>query len=511
MRKSEKIKRRLSSSQSIAAGTLSIMFFTVLSKGLGFVREMVLAANFGTSWRLDALIVAMDPALKIGGLLSSAIASMMIPIFVNLRANRDNKALKEYTSGIILITAMLLLAFGCLLTFFPEFFVRLFAPRFNPEETAYAIRKMRIMGLLPLLQGFNTLASSVLKSEKKYMLYSSVQLIFNIVAIPTIILFAPFFSEASYLLAFIVGTFLMNLAFLYIIRGKLQPVGFRGVLKNPAIRETLVLALPLIMSGSLGIINNIVDKAFASSLATGSISSLRYAQTMKGMITSIVVGSLMTTVFTELSESGGKKDHSALEFRLRKSSTDLLNFLIPLTAWAVLMARPLIALFFERGEFTDRSTTIVSAAFIGYSLTIVIAPVGQLISKTFVAFKKTYLTFFISLMSIGLNYLFNFLLIQRFNTMGIAISTSLVSIINILILYYLQRRIFHIDFLDKEGIVKNVIIAVIFFVPFYILRGRMNYALWLITMNLVFLVIFYLMNRAIIQTIILKIKNIKRM
>src|SRR6056297_3294756 len=139
MRKRDKIKRRLSTSQSVAAGTLSIMFFTIISKGLGFVREMVLAANFGTSWRLDALLVAMDPALKLGGMIASAIASMMIPIYIEEKSKRDPELTKAYVTQVLFISSLLLLAFGLLLSLFPELLVNIFAPKFNEREAAYAI------------------------------------------------------------------------------------------------------------------------------------------------------------------------------------------------------------------------------------------------------------------------------------------------------------------------------------------------------------------------------------
>jgi putative peptidoglycan lipid II flippase len=351
------------------------MFFTIISKVLGLVREMVLAAQFGTNWRLDALIIAMDPALQISTIISSAMATMIIPIYIDIKSKKDSLLLKQYTTKIVFLSSFLLILFGFFLMIFPEFFIKLFAPNFEGKELAYAISKLKYVGILPLVNGINILFTALLKAEKTYLAYSLTQLIYNIIAIPVIICFAPFFSESSYLLAYLCGTLAMDLFLLILVRKHFKLSSLFKRSSNTSVRKTLFLAAPLMLSGSLSIINNIVDKAFASSLSAGSISAMRFAQTIRAMITSIIVGSLMATIFTELSEASSRNDMKALTFRLNKTSTDLFNLLIPLTSWLVIVAQPIISLLFQRGAFTSDSTKLVSSAFLGYSFIIVIGPI----------------------------------------------------------------------------------------------------------------------------------------
>ncbi len=497
-----KIKTTLSKPQSIATGTISIMIFTIISKAMGFVREMVLAANFGTSWRLDALIVAMDPATKIGGIVSGAIASMMVPIYIGEQRKKDPERIKEYTTQILFISSLLLIGFGIMFSVFPELFVRIFAPKFNGEEFEYAVRKMRIIGFLPFIQGFHSLATSLLNAEKKYMLASVIQLVFNIVTIPSIIIFAPFFSEASYLFAFIIGTVMVDLALLYVLRKKIDLRKLSKTFQNQAIKETIILALPLLLSGSLGIINGIVDKAFASSLDSGSISALRYAQTIRAMISSLIIGSLMTTVFTELSETSVNKDKVALENRLKKTSNDLLNFMVPLTFWMIIMARPLIKLLYERGEFTADSTTMVTLAFIGYSMTLIIAPVSNLLMKVFTSHKKTKIPLLITIISIVLNFTFNALLIKRYGILGLTLSTSFVSLVNLIVLNIIQKRTFDISFLKKRETLTIMFSSIGIFLFCYLLKTVVSEIIWIMVSNSLFLMLFIFLNRTILRRII---------
>ncbi len=498
------LKTMLIRPQTVATGTLSIMFFTLISKFLGFVREMVLAAQFGTSWRLDALIIAMDPALQISGIISSAMATMMIPIYIDIKSKKDPVLLRQYTTQTIFLSSFLLIIFGFFLVLFPDFFIKLFAPKFGDREMAYAISKLKFVGILPLINGLNILLTSILKAEKIYMAYSITQLLYNIVAIPVIICFAPFFSESSYLLAFISGTLAMDLMLFIFVRKKLN---FRTLFKSNSaahIRRTLFLAAPLMFSASLSVINNIVDKAFASALPPGSISSMRFAQTIRAMITSLIITSLMTTVFTELSETSAKKDMKSLVFRLNKTSTDLFNFLIPLTAWLIIVAQPLISLLLQRGAFTSDSTSLVSSAFLGYSLILILAPFYNLLLNTMTAYKKTHITFFMSAMSVGLNFLFNSLLIERFGLMGIALSSSLVNIFSSTILYVYLSRTFKIRFLNKKRIAVLCLVTIPIIIVSKLLESHMNHIVWLIVVNLVFALTFILFNRKILLQIMNK-------
>ncbi len=504
-----RIKVILSKPQSIAMGTISIMVFTLLSKAMGFIREMVLAANFGTSWRLDALLVAMDPATSIGGIVTGAIASMMVPIYISEQRKKDPERMKAYTTQILFVSSILLVGFGLLFSVFPDFFTRLFAPKFSGQEFEYAVRKMRIIGFLPVIQGFHSLATALLNAEKKYMLASSVQLVFNVVTIPAIIIFAPFFSEASYLFAFIIGTLMMDSVLLYILRKKIDLKLIAQTFHNPAIKETLLLSLPLWLSGSLGIINGIVDKAFASSLDAGSISSLRYAQTIRAMITSLIIGSLMTTVFTELSQTSVNKDKTALENRLKKTSNDLLNFMVPLTFWMILMAKPLIRLLYQRGEFSADSTNMVTLAFIGYSMTLIISPISNLLMKVFTSHKKTKIPLLTTLISILLNFLFNALLIKRFGILGLTLSTSFVSFVNLIVLNIIQKRTFDISFIKKKNTALILSSSIMVFALYYLLKDAINTTLWMVLTNLSFFLLFVYLNREILSRIIVRLKKYK--
>lgn len=499
------IKALLLRPQTVATGTLSIIFFTIISKIIGFFREMILAANFGANWRLDALIVAMDPPIQIGGMISSAVASMMIPIYLGEKTKNNLELTKKYTSQILFFSSSLLLIFGLILSLFSNNLIKVFAPNFNATETAYAVRKMRLIGFIPMIQGFNALASSVIKAEKRYLLSSVVQVFYNLIAIPVILMFSPILSESSYLLAFILGTLAMNVIHLFIIRKSLSFKDFFNFSQYHKVFETLRLAFPLIFSGSLGVVYNIIDKAFASYLEDGSISSIRYAQTINSMITSIIIGSLITTVFTEMVDINAKNDQLGFERRLKKTSSDLFNLSIPITAWLIAMSQIIISVLFQRGNFTPETTITVSWAFTGYIIAFIITPINMLMGKIFETKKKTKIFFYIAIINVLLNIVFNSLLIKPLGVLGLALSSSLVSFCQFFIQLIYEKKVMKINYLNKKNLLKTSIWTIVVFLIVIGTKTILKTSVWLLSSNLLYILLLICLNKTIVTNLIKKI------
>jgi len=116
-----------------------------------------------------------------------------------------------------------------------------------------------------------------LRAERCFFQYGLAQLIFNFIAIPVIYLGAPFFSEASYVLATIFGNLFVLILYFGFSR---KFFSFKGEIFLKETSQTFRLALPFMFSSSLSTINIVVDKMFVSTLPSGRVSSLQYSTTL---------------------------------------------------------------------------------------------------------------------------------------------------------------------------------------------------------------------------------------
>lgn len=492
--------RKIPRSSSVAAGTLVILTFSVLSKGMGFFREMLVAKLFGTSGYLDAVFIAMTPATTLSGIIAGAFAAIFIPVYLSIR-KEDAQHSKRYAGAVLISGSFIFLTMGLAFLAVPELIVKLFAPGFSEEIIGYAARKLRYLSVYPLIGGLESLLGTLLKANRRFFQFGISQLVFNVVAIPIIFFTSPFLSEASYILAWTVGNALTVILYGFQSRDLFTLKVERGT----RIVETLYLSLPLVLSGSLSVINGMVDKAFVSLLPPGRVSSLQYALTLLGIIT-FIISAFQMTAYTELSEYVVSGEIEKTRERLRKTVSSSLNIALPLAVWIVVMARPLVGLIYQRGVFDADSTQLVSVALIGYGALIVLSPISNTCSNYFIARKKVSFITFVSLFSIIFNALFDWLLLEPLGHAGIAASTSLV-IFGATVSYIALLAKEGMNFMPYKKLVLLLSEAAALVLALYLLRRLFNESVWLWLGNGLLLVFFILSARSEIKAIISKLRS----
>lgn len=495
--------KRLPRSTSVAAGTIAILTFSIISKGMGFFREMLVAGLFGTSSNLDAVFVAMTPATTLSGIIAGALAAIFVPVYHSIR-NEDNERSKRYAGAILISGSLVFLAIGAIFLLIPDLVIKLFAPGFSSEIVAYASRKLRYLSIYPLIGGVESILGAVLKSNRRFVQYGLSQLFFNVIAIPVILLTSPFLSEASYILAWVLGNAITVLVYLVQSRDLFT----LRVGKGTSIVETLYLSLPLIFSGSLGVINNVVDKAFVSLLPPGRVASLQYAHTLLGLIT-FTIAAFQMTAYTELSELVVSGDRGRVGERLRKTVTTSLNISLPLAAWIIMMAEPLVRVIYQRGEFDAGSTNLVSMALIGYGALIVLSPIAHTCSSYFTARKKLKSITIVAVFSIFLNALFDWLMLEPFGHAGIAASTSLV-VLNATFIYILLIAREGLRFMPLKRIMRLLGSSVAVYLIVLLLRNNVSTWIWLLVGNGLFLCLFLLSAKSEMKAIVSRISFLFR-
>ena len=501
----KRISKFIGKPQSILFGFFSVTFFTLISKILGLGREIVLASSFGTSWHLDCVIVAMEPTIQIGMIITTALSTVMLPIYIDKKI-KDPEKVKSYGTSILFASILSLTVFGALLFFFNKEIAMIFAPKFSTEKLTYTAKIILYLSPMPIFIGLNTIMGTILRAERSFFQQAIVQVIFNIITIPLIIFFSPSLGETGYALSWFLGTVSMTIVFFFLTKKHISFHIDKNIFFGKDIKETYKLSLPLFLGNGIGSVNQIVDKAFASSLATGSISSLRYSQNLLTMFNSVFVSSFFTTAYTKISEMAVKSDFINLEFLLKNICKKSLNVIVPITFWIILTADRLIQLLFQRGDFNDNSTSMVSVALISYILIILTTPYYTLSANVLVILKKTKLLTIVSVTSLLLNTLLDYIFLG-FGHTGIALSTTFVSFIcTIIILIILQRKT-RINIFDFKVFLNSLFIPLLILLFSLLTKQYIDELLWLSLVTSAYIFIFVKNNLYLLKSIIYKLKR----
>jgi putative peptidoglycan lipid II flippase len=210
--------------------------------------------------------------------------------------------------------------------------------------------------------------------------------------------------------------------------------------RHPVIRRLLALMLPVVITQGLIQGTILVDTGFASTLEPGSVSYLYFGNRIMLFPYDVLGMAISMVVFPYLAQAVTSADFDKLR-QIISNSLQLLLFLgLPVTFGFIVLARPIADAILAGQEFSQQAVAGTAMVLVWY-MTGFLAFVGiRLIYQVFYAFKDTTTPLIIGIICLVLNILFDFILIRYMSYSGLALSSSLVGLINAGILVALLAR-----------------------------------------------------------------------
>lgn len=420
---------------------LLIMIITVISKILGFIREIVLSYFYGASQISDAYLISLTIPLVIFSFIGTGIATGYIPTYSRISQQYGADEGNRYTNNlvnIIICICTLIVSVGILFT---GPIVKLFASGFEGETLALAIKFTRISlvgiyctGLIYVFNGF-------LQLKGNYAIPAMIGFPMNFVIITSIII-----SKSTSRLLLPLGTVLssaMQLTFLLpFLRRKEYKHRFILKFNDEHIKHMLFLAIPIMIGVSVNQINILVDRTLASQLAVGGISALNYANKLNGFIQGIFVLSISTVIYPIISKMAAESNYEGLKKSISRAIGSINLLVIPATIGAMFFAEPIVRLLFDRGAFDEQAIIMTSSALFFYSIGMIGFGLREILSRAFYAMQDTKTPMINAAIAMGINIVLNLILSKFLGIGGLALATSISAILCTgLLIISLQKRI----------------------------------------------------------------------
>lgn len=442
--------------------TALVMFATALSRVIGYVREMVVAAYFGTGIEVDAYRVAVQlPNLFRLFLADAVIAAAFIPVFSSYLAQKREREAHRLASSIITLSTIILVAVTAAGELFAPYLIRVLAPGFELSGEAYALSVSLTRVMFPSLvfMALSGIIMGILNSYDVFFIPSISPVIWNAVIIGSVAGFSGAYGIYS-LAAGYVAAAAVQIAFQLPELVKKFRFRFLVDLKHPGVQEFFVLLIPVVASAATQNINNIVDTRFASTLQTGSIAALGYATRVWLVPAGIFGIAISTVLFPSLSRKMSEEDPAGFNRYLAYGLRGITVIMLPVQFFFIVFGLPLIRLLFERGAFTYHDSLLTAGPLVSYSLGLLAFGMLNLINRAFYARRDSLTPFAVAAATIVINYFADAAFISWMPAIhralnlsdqygwifsphsGIALSTSLVAMLQTAALLYLYRRRF---------------------------------------------------------------------
>lgn len=455
--------------RTISASIGIIIVLTLLSRPAGFLREVLTAAYFGTRLELDAFLLSSSIPVFLCTILGGGLAQAIVPALSKALDEGIEQAWSLLTC-VFYRTMLVGLPLVILNHALAPWIVRYLYPQYAPAPILES--GVLIYRLLSLAIAGGMISGLFIGAANAFHLYSHTTLravAYNFMVMLSLILFHRTLGAYSLGIGVLMAEYVQILVVL-------PPLWKRGFRFQAGTREIgagyrLVLAafLPAILLNGMGHVNYLIDRILALPLGEGCVSSLEYAWKLLLIPVSLLSVAFATPLLSFLSrhEARNERDKTSALF---VKSTGMLFFLgIPATFLLLLMRRELIYLVYGWGRFDNDGVALTSWCLFFYSPGLPFQLLLPLCVAGFLAVRKSWIPVLVSLPLIPLNWYLDRLLMKTLHHAGIALSTSMIFVINVLVLYSILQS----QFSGKERLkltIRHVIFllcSVLFFISIW--------------------------------------------
>jgi putative peptidoglycan lipid II flippase len=439
---------------NLVRATATIGGLTLVSRVLGFVRDMLMARYVGAGLASDAFLIAWRlPNLFRALFAEGAFASAFVPMFNRTIGEAEKEGREGLPAGIAFADAVLSVLFPFLL-FFTVLMMLATAPIVwamtggfpdgGPAKFALAVDLTRITFPYLMLISLVSLLGGILNSLHRFWVNAAAPVLLNICMIAGLLFFRghdDISTARTQAIAVTVSGVLQLAWLIWSCRqaGVVLRIGLPRL--SPAVKRLLVIIWPAALGAGAVQFNLLISTTLAARfLPQGSVSYLYYADRLNQLPLGLIGIGVGTAILPTLSRQiGGGNEAAAVHTQNRAIELSLL-LTLPATAALMVSATPLIRGLLQHGVFNAYDTIASAQALAAFSLGLPAYILIKVLTPGFYARADTKTPVRIALIAMLVNLVGNLALIWRFAHVGLALSTAISAWVNVGLLYWVLHR-----------------------------------------------------------------------
>jgi len=460
---------------------LTMSGLTFVSKILGFFRDILIATFVGAGFIADVFFVAFKlPNFFRRLFAEGAFSAAFVPIFSSiLKKNGKSKAL-QFGSEVLSLLFFILFLVIIIFEFLMPVVVYFLAPGFaqDPAKLNLLIELSRITFPYLFFISLVSLYTGVLNSFNKFAIGAASPILLNLTFIIFIFCFGEIFETKGHMLSwavFFAGLFQLVFLIFGIFKNNLE-IFFVKPKFSKYIKKLFKLIIPGAIGAGVIQINLLIDIILASFLNTGSISYLYYAERINQLPIALIGVALGTVLLPTLSKQISQNEKNKALYTQNRAIEFCLLLAIPASVAIFIIAEPIIGSFFERGEFSATDKVLSAKALQAFAIGVPAYVLVKILTPIFFARQNTVTPVKIAIFCVFINFLFNIILMQFYQHVGIAIATAISSWVNCILLFYilLESNEIVFDKTLKINLKKILIINIIFAILIFYFKDFIN-------------------------------------
>ncbi len=442
----------------IFKATFIVMAMTILSRVIGFARDILAAYHFGVEGSYDIYVASVAIPESVFMIVGLAISTTFIPMLSEIKHTKNSKEMFNFANNIINILSLISIFIIILGLIFTKEIVNVFVPNFTADKVELTIFLTRITLLNIILLCINACFASILQVCEDFVMPALLGIFFNFPIIAYLLLFNNV-SIVGLAIANVIGNLFRVIVQIPSLYKNGYRINFYIDFKDEKLRSMIILIIPVIIGAGANSINMLVDKSVASGLTTGSMAALEYSQRIIQFANTAITTSLVSVVYPIMANKLNQGDKEGFLKYLSKSIVVICIFLVPITFGVMFLSNDIVKVIYERGKFESNAVILTSMALLGYAIQLPFAGIRDILNSSLFSMKKTKVTTINGIIGVIVNIILSISLSKVFGVLGISIATSVSAIIISILLLNSTRKMVG-KFNLKELFIKIIKITI---------------------------------------------------
>lgn len=421
-----------------------VFVLIVLGKIFSLFREMYFSALFGTSLCADAYFTAnIIPSLLNTPLTISSLL-FFVPLYTKCSEKKGEAEANRFTSN-LLTSYVIFNTILCVLAYLASpFMIRLLAPGYDTETYMYAVKLSQLLVLsFPVTIAVHVLIN-LSNARQKHFAPQLLTLFNSVIAIVLMYFFVPIYGIYAVPAIGLVA-WIFQLFFQAFCLRKEYKYHFVLDIKDPLLKTMIVLAIPTIVATAAEQINLSVDNFWCTSLGTGTVSVLNYAQKLFNLLNGTIATAIITVAYPIISKLYAEKKKMVFVQNVNKYFSIIVLIILPITVLCIVLSEEIVTIVFGRGTFDIESVERVADVFQIYVVAAVFAAIKEMVTRIFYIFEDSKTPMMINLLCIVVNVGGSAILVQFIGVSGIVIATVFATAVSCIVEILMFRKKFAVD------------------------------------------------------------------
>jgi putative peptidoglycan lipid II flippase len=445
----------------LARSTAVFSLATGLSRILGLVREIVARYYFGTVGAINAFEVAFLIPNTVRALVAdAALSSAFVPVFSELLVKGERKRAWRVASSLFWLVLLCLGAVTALFILLAPWVMRAFG------YGTLAVGLSRVLFPIVVLLGLFGIVVGILNSYEHFSVPALTPVFWNVAIIAGLLIGIPHVRGTDhelyvYAFSILIATVIQLLLPIPWLRGRDDRLHVVLDWRDPAVRRTLVLMVPITIGLGLINFNAVVDTFFAARLidknhAPSAINAaFRLYMLPQGMFSVAVA----TVLFPSLARLASRADLDGFRTTVARGIRQIAFLLIPASVVCAVLAEPIVRVVYQRGDFTSSQTPATAASLAAFSLGLAFNGFMLMLNRAFFSLQSPWIPTWVALGNLALNAALDGAF-YNLGIWGLPLSTSVVNIAgSAALLVLLRRRLGRIELGETTRTVVRVTAA----------------------------------------------------